>query len=120
MRRVVCLSLVLLSSLTANAADQTVPGAGNAQATAIAGASPRVKRAMRFLGEQAEQIRGSKLRAETQDVLSPEACLLHRRGLDDAAKNALLAQLISQGLVNPADAASITGGAKAGVFPERG
>jgi len=117
MCRPTALSLVLLSSLSAAAADQTVPGAGNAQAAATAAASPRVRRAMHFLGEQAEKIRGSQLREETLDVLSAGACVLHRRGVDDAAKNAILAQLLGQALLNPADAASVTGGVKAGVFP---
>ncbi len=42
---------------------------------------------------------------------------MHRAHVTDAVKDQIISQLEQAGLVNPADAASITGGVKAGVFP---
>jgi hypothetical protein len=66
---------------------------------------------------QAAKIKDAKLRKETLDALGDNPCVRHRANLTDAQKDAILATLIAQKLVNPADAASIVGGAKAGVFP---
>src|SRR5260370_12437925 len=40
-----------------------------------------------------------------------------RAGLTDAQKHTMLPTLLDQALINPADASSINGGMKAGVFP---
>src|SRR5260370_27205201 len=40
-----------------------------------------------------------------------------RAGLTDAQKHTMLPTLLDQALINPADASSINGGLKAGVFP---
>jgi hypothetical protein len=113
-------SMVLAAIVAAPvmADDQTVPGAGNADAAALAKTSPMVHSAYHFLLTQAQRIKDDKLRKETLDGLgNPNTCIQHRKNLTDAQKNAIVATLIAQGLVNPADAASIVGGVKAGVFP---
>src|SRR5262249_38849075 len=119
MHRVVPAALCsLLTTLPALAADQTVPGAGNADAIATARASGRVRDADEFLVDQAGHIQHRQLRRETLDILTSRVvCAHHRQGLDDAGKDAIVQQLTAAGLVNPADAAAITGGVKAGVFP---
>ena len=102
----------------ATADDQTKTGAGNPAAIALAKKSPMVGSAYQFLLEQAERIKDNKLRKETLDALgNPDTCIHHRANLTDAQKDAIITTLNSQGLVNPADAASIVGGVKAGVFP---
>ena len=119
MHRVVSAAVCsLFTSLPALAADQTVPGAGNADAIDTARASDRVRDADEFLVRQAGHIRDRQLRRETLDIMTSRVvCAHHRQGLDDAQKDAIVQQLIAAGLVNPADGASITGGVKAGVFP---
>ncbi len=108
----------LAASVSALAADQTQVGLGNARATQIGSASPLVRSAKQLLIENARKIDDPTLRATTLDALAnPHTCIVHRIGATDAVKNAVIAQLEQAGLVNPADAASITGGVKAGVFP---
>ena len=120
-RRLLASIVVLASgaSFTAShAADQTVPGAGNATAAAIAAASPRVLQAERFLIEQARRIRDRAMRTETLDILSPHVCIRHRIGFaTDAAKDAVVQKLLAAGLVSAEDGAAIPGGLRAGVFP---
>ncbi len=102
----------------AAADDQTKTGAGNAAAIALAKKSPMVQSAYEFLLAQAGRIKDGKLRKETLDALgNPKTCVRHRENLTDAQKTAIVQTLISENLLNPADAASIVGGAKAGVFP---
>lgn len=96
--------------------DQTKPGAGNAAAIALAKKSPIVESAYQFLLSQAQRIEDTTLRKQTLDALG-DPCIRHRAHLTDAEKEAIVATLTAQGLVNPADAASIIGGVKAGVFP---
>ena len=112
-------SLAVLASGTSFAADQTVPGAGNATAAATAAASPRVRAAERFLIEQAAHITDRGIRSETLDILSnPHVCIRHRIGLSTAAaKDAVIQKLVAAGLVNPDDGASFPGGLRAGIFP---
>ncbi|MFG6485079.1 hypothetical protein ACG04R_00270 [Roseateles sp. BYS78W] len=105
-------------ALQAHAVDQTLPGAGNAQADLTAAASPRVREAHDFLLRQARQIKSRALREATLDLLGNRGfCVRSRVGVDDATKAALLAQLTAAGLINPADDASFPGGLSAGVFP---
>ena len=112
-------SLAVLTGGTAFAADQTVPGAGNATAAATAASSPRVAQAERFLIDQAERIRDRAIRAATLDLLAnPHVCIRHRIGLGTtAAKDAVIARLLAAGLVSADDGASFPGGLRAGVFP---
>src|SRR5215475_6250259 len=100
----------------ASADDQTKPGAGNAAAIALAKKSPIVQSAYQFLLSQAQRIEDATLRKETLDALG-DTCIRHRAHLTEAEKDAIVAALVAEGLVNPADAASIVGGVKAGVFP---
>jgi len=102
----------------ATADDQTKTRAGNTAAFALAKRSPMVRSSYEFLLQQAERIKENKLRKETLDALGNDGtCVQHRASLSDAQKNALLQSLVTQGLLNLADGASIQGGAKAGVFP---
>src|SRR5262249_34513839 len=113
------LSATMLFAVTPGfAADQTVPGAGNANAAALAHRSPLVRSAFHFLLDQASRPKDAKLRKETLDAIgNPHTCVTHRAKLTDAKKDAIVQPLITQGLLNPTDAAGIQGGAKAGVFP---
>lgn len=97
--------------------DQTKPGAGNTQAGALATDSPLVQSAYQFLLRQTNRIQDNGIRAQTIDAISNGTCVTSRAGLTDAQKSAILQTLIDQNLINTADAASINGGAKAGVFP---
>jgi hypothetical protein len=115
---------IILSSGTlcingASGDDQTKPGAGNRAAIALAKKSPIVESAYQFLLSQAQQIEDATLRKETLEALG-DPCIRHRAHLTDAQKDAIIATLTAQGLVNPADAAAIAGGVKAGVFPPVG
>jgi len=102
----------------AYAADQTVPGAGNATAAATAAGSPRVVQAERFLVAQAQRIRDRALRTQTLDILSSRVCIRHRIGrASAAAKDQVVQQLLDAGLVTADAAAAIPGGLRAGVFP---
>ena len=108
----------LMMSLNAVAADQTQVGAGNTRAEQIGSVSPLVQSAKRLLLENAKQIEDRKLRETTLDaVFNSKTCIAHRKNVSDAVKDQIISQLESAGLINPADAASITGGVKAGVFP---
>src|ERR1700753_936263 len=102
----------------AAADDQTKPGAGNAAAIALAKKSPMVSSAYQFLLDQAERINDNKLRRETLDALgNPSTCIRHRENLTDAQKDAIVQKIVDEKLVNPADATTIVGGVKAGIFP---
>src|ERR1700751_3634778 len=116
----ICAGLILAGSTLlakrAAADDQTKPGAGNAAAIALAKKSPIVQSAYQFLLGQAARIEDAKLRKETLDALG-DPCIHHRANLTETQKDAIVAALTSQGLVNPADGAAIVGGVKAGIFP---
>jgi hypothetical protein len=102
----------------AAADDQTKPGVGNVAAITLAKKSPMVSSAYQFLLEQAERIRDNKLRHETLDALgNPTTCIRHRENLSEPQKDAIVQTLISQGLVNSTDGATINGGLKAGISP---
>lgn len=108
----------LMTAHAIPAADQTIVGAGNARAEQIGPASPLVQSAKLLLLENAGRIQDDFLRQTTIDAIgNPRTCIEHRIGVTDAVKNSIVAQLEQEGLINPADAASITGGVKAGVFP---
>ena len=110
--------MLLASLVPAFAADQTVPGAGNATSAKTAQASPLVQSALAFLQQQANRLQDANLRTQTLDALfNPNTCVHHRENLTVAQKQAIVSQLEAAGLVNPADAATITGGVYAGIFP---
>jgi len=109
---------IFLTAGSVHAADQTVVGAGNEVAERIAAGSQLVQSAKRTLISNAHDIQDDHLRAITLDAIgNPSTCVAHRIGVDDAKKNQLLQALVDASLINPADAAGITGGMKAGVFP---
>ena len=109
---------VALTGISAKAADQTQIGAGNARAQQIGSGSPLVQSAVDLLEQNAKRIDDAQLRAVTLDsFLNPNTCIRHRANVTDAIKNQIIASLTTQNLVNPADAAAITGGLKAGIFP---
>ncbi len=94
------------------------PGAGNAQAIKTAQASPLVQSAYEFLVGQVYGLAGDTLRVQTFDAIAnPRTCILHRAGLKAADKQAILSELLAQGLLNRADDATFPGGLLAGVFP---
>ncbi|MGB7844860.1 MAG: hypothetical protein WBL63_04535 [Candidatus Acidiferrum sp.] len=110
--------LAVLAGGSAFAGDQTVPGAGNSKAVAIAKQSPMVQSAYAFVLSQAAQLKGPKLKQETLDALGNlQTCVTHRAGLTSTQKDMIVQTLVAQGLLNLSDGASITGGVKAGVFP---
>jgi hypothetical protein len=108
----------MLAVVPAQAGDQTVVGAGNARAEQIGAASPLVRSAVELLKSNAAEIEDAELRAQTHDsFLSATSCIRHRANVTDAVKDRIIAELLAQKLVNPTDAAAITGGLKAGIFP---
>ncbi|HEX7562760.1 MAG TPA: hypothetical protein VF396_05800, partial [Bradyrhizobium sp.] len=108
----------MLTGISAEAADQTQVGAGNARAQQIGSASPLVQSAVELLEQNARQIEDPQLRAATLDSFqNSNSCIRHRANVTDAVKNQIIATLTAQNLVNPVDAASIAGGLKAGIFP---
>lgn len=115
-------AVALLSATTHGttlAADQTQVGAGNATAVALAMRVPLVQSAMRYLVEQAEEIRDRDLKAATLDILkNPGICVIHRRGLATAtAQDAVVQRLLDKGLINSTDATSFPSGIRAAIFP---
>ena len=110
--------LLLVAAVTAYAADQTVTGAGNGLAEKIAAGSQLVQSAKQTLINNARHIQNANLRTTTLDAMTNRTtCIAHRTGVDDTKKNTILQSLQNAGLINPADAAGIVGGMKAGVFP---
>src|SRR5215475_3374102 len=88
----------------ARAADQTIPGAGNAAAAALSGQSPMVQSAFDALITHVHEIRDAHLRATTLDAITNRwTCVAHRANVNAATKAAIVAQLLSEGLVSAAD-----------------
>ena len=111
-------AVVLSIAVPFAAAQQIQPGAGNAKAITLAQKSHEVQSAYNFLIDQAHHLKNGHLRNQTLDALTnPRTCVTHRAGVDAAKKDALLQQLVTAGLINPADGAAFPGGALAGVFP---
>ena len=118
MRLTLLILTLVVAAPPAVAVDQSLPGAGNGRAAAIAAASPLVQSAQRFLMEQAKRIGDPALRGATLDALgNPDTCIVHRRRLDDAAKAATVDRLVAAGLANAADDAQFPGSLGSGVFP---
>jgi hypothetical protein len=100
------------------AVDQTIAGAGNAAAMALADRSPLVKSALVRIEGQIATISDAGLRAATHDALfNPDTCVSHRAQLTETDKKAILAELQQQGLFKTTDADAFPGGAMAGIFP---
>ncbi len=118
LRTLLVATLALATSTLAQVPGPSAPGPGNARAAAIANNSPLVQSAYSFLGAQADRLRDANLRAQTRDaILNPNTCVYHRANLKPADQQAIVAQLLTQGLLNPADNATFPGGLLAGVFP---
>ena len=117
-RRATMVLCGVLVSMSAQAADQTQLGAGNARAETIGTGSPLVKTAFDYLTNAAQGISDSNVRQQTLDSFqSSNFCIQHRANVSDSVKNQIISTLTAQNLVNPADGAAITGGLKAGIFP---
>ncbi|WP_124847267.1 hypothetical protein [Acidipila sp. EB88] len=112
------LALLALTTATAVAQTQTTPGAGNAQAVLTANNAPLVQSAYHFLQAQIGRLSDDNLRTQTYDaIVNPDTCVLHRANLKPADRQAIVATLLAQGLLNKADDATFPGGLIAGVFP---
>jgi len=115
---VAAVSTALLYASPSFAQNQTVPGAGNSQAIKTAQASPLVNRAYEFLVGQTFQLSDRNLRNQTLDALSnTSTCILHRANLKPEEKQSIVSELLTQGLLNPADDTTFPGGLLVGVFP---
>jgi hypothetical protein len=113
---IAAIGLIVVSP--AYAADQTIPGAGNAAAMALADRSPLVKSALARIEGQISTIADPGLRAATHDGLfNADTCVAHRAKLTEAGKQGIVAELLQQGLLNKTDADAFPGGAIAGIFP---
>lgn len=112
------LAPALYAQTTTALPSQTVPGQGNPRAVVIARNSQLVQSAYHFLLEQTEGLSNDNLRVQTYDAIAnPDTCILHRAHLTAADKQAIITDLLAQGLLNPADNATFPGGLLAGVFP---
>jgi hypothetical protein len=111
---------VMLSSGVAAAAstvDQTVPGAGNAEAARLAASSALVTSAQRLLAGQIAKIRDHDIAANVRALVTEkDVCIKHRAGETAARKEQIIRALTAAGLLAN-DAATFPGGAVAGVFP---
>jgi hypothetical protein len=106
------------TTLSAQVAGPTAPGAGNARAVQIAISSPLVQSAYLYIGEQILRLEDANLRAQSLDaILNPNTCVLHRANLQLADRQAIVAKLLAAGLLNPADDLTFPGGLITGVFP---
>jgi hypothetical protein len=111
-------TIILLACALPVAAQQTTPGAGNANAVALAQKSPIVQSAFHFLLDQSRGLHDRNLRNQTLDAIgNPKTCVKHRSGVTPDKKAALLQQLRGAGLVDPNDDETFPGGLLAGVFP---
>ena len=112
------IGVALAASFSASAQNQTVMGAGNPLAAQTAIKSPLVRSAYNFIQSQIGLLKDDNLRVQSYDaILNPKTCILHRAGLTDAKKKAIVAELLAQGLLNAADDATFPGGLITGVFP---
>jgi len=104
--------------LSADAQEQTTPGAGNQQAIELSRKSLVVQRSYRFLQSQAAKIRDPRLRKQTHDAIAnPSTCIQHRAHLTQQDKQRILENLVKAGLIVVEDQTSFPGGLMAGVFP---
>lgn len=102
----------------AHAADQTVPGAGNALAATIAGNSALITSGLQRIRGVIEDIGDASLRHTVHDLLlNADVCIKHRANLTAAAKTAIVNQLLAEGLIGEHSGDGIQGGLVAGVFP---
>src|SRR6266849_5518649 len=122
LKHILCLGLLSVTlgqaAQPARAADQTVPGAGNATAITLSSKSPMVQSAREFLLARIKKIDNPTTRAITLDAIAnPTTCVAHRAGLTESQKDTILQELVAAGLVDTRDDATFPNGLKAGVFP---
>ena len=122
LKHILCLGLASVTlgqaAQPARAADQTVPGPGNATAITLSSKSPMVQSAKEFLLERIKKIDNPTTRASTLDAIAnPTTCVAHRAGLTESQKDTILQELVAAGLVDTRDDATFPNGLKAGVFP---
>ena len=107
-----------LAAQPAWAADQTVPGAGNAAAITLSNRSPMVQSAREFLLGRIKLIDNATIRTITLDAIDNlTTCVAHRVGVSDSVKDAIVQELKAAGLVDLRDDSTFPGGLKAGIFP---
>ena len=70
-------------------------------AGSLNGQTPRVTAAVAFIERTAAKIHSDKIRNATLDALKPETCIAHRAGLTDSQKSEILANLRTEGLLDP-------------------
>ena len=100
------------------AADQTSVGPWNADAARLAGTSALVTTAMSYIKAQAATLKDPAIRRETEDaVFNPDTCIRSRANLTTDGKQAIVAKLVAEGLIDETEAGRIPGGLLAGVFP---
>lgn len=103
---------------TAHAVDQTVIGAGNAEAVRIASNSGLVQSARQFIDGRIDRISDHVLAVNVRDLVENRfACIRHRAGETAGSKQEVVSALSAAGLLSPTDAAAFPGGALAGVLP---
>ena len=116
--RKLLLATALALSATAARADQTATGPWNARAAQLAEASPLARSSMEFIRSEVAKIHDPLIRQQTEDaVFNPDTCVKSRIGMTEAKKKQTVEKLVTEGLIDPNDAASIPGGLIAGVFP---
>jgi len=109
---------ILALTASAAAADQTGQGAWNADAARLAGSSALVTTAMAYIKAQAATLKDPQIRRETEDaVFNPDTCVKSRANLTPERKQAIVAKLVAEGLIDESEAGRIPGGLLAGVFP---
>ena len=100
------------------AAENAVPGVGNALAIEISDKSALVRSAKADIDQRIREIKNAQLRTATEDAIdNPATCVRHRSGLDAGAKAAIVRRLTSEGLADPEDDSRFPGGLLAGIFP---
>ena len=117
-RRLLGAAATLALTATAAAADQTSLGPWNADAARLAGTSALVTTAMSYVKAQIATLRDPAVRRETEDaVFNPDTCVKSRANLTPDRKQAIIAKLVAEGLIDETEAGRIPGGLLAGVFP---
>ncbi|MBS0342356.1 MAG: hypothetical protein JSS56_17690 [Proteobacteria bacterium] len=113
-----CGALCFGAAITAQAADQTVPGAGNDEAIRLSKGSPLVQSAFDMLRDRLRDVRSNTLRDHMAELMDHErACVQHRASLTADDKSRIISELAQAKLVDMADDAGFPGGVRAGIFP---
>lgn len=118
MSRLLGAAAALALMATGAAADQTGLGPWNAEAARLAGTSALATTAMAYIKAQAATLKDPAIRRETEDaVFNPDTCIKSRANLTPERKQAIVAKLVAESLIDETEAGRIPGGLLAGVFP---